>query len=46
MKDGTYDGDDVGDGWPFEKSNFGLGFFGFFPERIKITWHQLHHMYV
>lgn len=33
----TYDGDVVGDGWPFEKSNLGFGFFCFFPEINKIT---------
>ena len=33
----TYDGEEVGDGWPFEKSSLGpLFFFCFFPENGKI----------
>ena len=34
----TYDGEEVGDGWPFEKSSFGpLCFFCFFPGKKKLS---------
>ena len=37
----TYDGEEVGDGWPFEKSSFGpLCFFCFFPGKKNLVISQ------